>query len=70
MSQLGQKRRFGDVRVTSVLPLKADIHRKSRHVSKVPTVDVAAFVNSIALFFKVQAFGYSAAAGLYGIPIF
>jgi hypothetical protein len=34
MSGLGQKRRFGDVRVTSALPLKADIHRKGRHVSK------------------------------------
>jgi len=33
---LGQKRRFGDVRVASALPLKADIHPKGRHVSKVP----------------------------------
>src|SRR5882724_204314 len=33
---LGQSRRFGDVRVASALPLKADIHRKVRHVSKVP----------------------------------
>jgi hypothetical protein len=36
MSELGQKRQFGDVLVTSVLPLKADIHRKGRHVSNVP----------------------------------
>jgi hypothetical protein len=31
-----KKRRFGDVRVPSALPLKADILRKGRHVSKVP----------------------------------
>jgi hypothetical protein len=36
MSEMGQSRHFGDVRVTSALPLKADIHRKGRHVSKVP----------------------------------
>jgi hypothetical protein len=36
MSEMGQSRRFGDVRVTSALPLKADIHRRSRHVSNVP----------------------------------
>jgi hypothetical protein len=35
-SAVGQKRRFGDVRVTSALPQKADIHWKGRHVSKVP----------------------------------
>jgi hypothetical protein len=34
-----RKRRFGDVRVPSALPLKADILRKRRHVSKVPTRD-------------------------------
>jgi hypothetical protein len=28
MSEKGQKRRFSDVRVTSALPLKADIHRE------------------------------------------
>jgi hypothetical protein len=33
MSQLGQEQRFGSVRVTSALPLKADIHRKFRDVS-------------------------------------
>jgi hypothetical protein len=33
MSQMGQKRRFGDVRVTSILHPKADLHRKDRHVS-------------------------------------
>ena len=32
----GTSRTLGDVRVTSALPLKADIHRKVRHVSKVP----------------------------------
>src|SRR6266702_7705157 len=36
MSQLGQKPQFGDVLVTSALPLKADIDRKGRHVSNVP----------------------------------
>ncbi len=41
MSAQGQSRRFGDVRVTSALPLKADIHRKVRYVSKVPIGDVA-----------------------------
>jgi hypothetical protein len=35
-SAVGQKRRFGDVHVTSALAPKADIHRKGRHVSKVP----------------------------------
>jgi hypothetical protein len=42
MSQLGQKRRFRDVRIASALPLKADIHRKVRHVSKVPHPDSCA----------------------------
>jgi hypothetical protein len=37
MSGQGQKRRFGGVRAASALPLKADIHRQHRHVSKVPT---------------------------------
>jgi hypothetical protein len=32
MSVRGQKRRFGDVHVTSALPPKTDIHRKGRHV--------------------------------------
>jgi hypothetical protein len=40
ITALGQSRRFGDVRVTSALPLKADIHRKVRHVSKVPQAEV------------------------------
>src|SRR5712691_11955724 len=38
MSEVGQKRRFRDVRVASALPLKADIERKGRHVSNVPMV--------------------------------
>jgi hypothetical protein len=41
MTELGQKRRFGDVRLTSALPLKADIHREVRHVRFVPTTEVA-----------------------------
>jgi hypothetical protein len=28
MSEMGQKRRFGDVRVTSALPPKTDVHRE------------------------------------------
>src|SRR6266404_807473 len=43
MTALGQKRRSGDVRVTSALPLKGDIHGKVRHVSKVPNPDVAVY---------------------------
>jgi hypothetical protein len=35
MSVQGQERRFGDVRATSALPPKTDIHREGRHVSKV-----------------------------------
>jgi hypothetical protein len=35
-SAAGQKRRFGDVRATSALPPKTDIHREAQHVSKVP----------------------------------
>ena len=38
-SALGQSRWSGDVRVASALPLKADIDRKVRHVSKVPVAD-------------------------------
>src|ERR1700732_742265 len=37
----GHSRRFGDVRATSASPLIADIHRKGRHVSKVPRSDIA-----------------------------
>jgi hypothetical protein len=37
----GHSGRFGDVSVTSGLALKADIHRKGRHVSKVPIPEVA-----------------------------
>jgi hypothetical protein len=40
MSGLGQKRRFGDVRATSALPPKTDIHRERRHVSNVPETEV------------------------------
>jgi len=36
----GQKRRFGDVRATSALPPKTDIHREGRHVSNVPRADI------------------------------
>jgi hypothetical protein len=40
MSELGQKRRFGVVRVTSASPPKTDIQRKGRDVSKVPNPEV------------------------------
>jgi hypothetical protein len=36
-----QSRHFDDVRVTSALPLKADLHQKCQHVSKVPIGNVA-----------------------------
>jgi hypothetical protein len=39
-ARFGKKRRFGDVHVPSALPLKADILRKGRHVSKVPGADI------------------------------
>jgi hypothetical protein len=40
MSEMGQKRRFGDVRVTSASPPKADIHREVRHVRLVPKIGI------------------------------
>jgi len=36
-SEMGQSRKFCDVRVTSALPLKADIHRKAWHVARCHT---------------------------------
>jgi len=42
----GQKRRFGDVRVTSALPLRADIHRKHRHASQQTTKVIDRFVGA------------------------
>jgi hypothetical protein len=42
-----QSRRFGDVRASSALAMKADIHHKARHVSKVPRAE--AFHLSIGL---------------------
>ena len=40
MSQMGQSRRFGDVRVTSAFPLIADVRQRGRQVRKVPTRDM------------------------------
>src|SRR5229473_3637719 len=37
MSAVGLSRRFGDARVTSALPPKADIHHEALHVRKVPS---------------------------------
>jgi hypothetical protein len=44
MSASGHSRQFGDVRSTSAFALKADIHTKLRHVSKVPIMDIDAAV--------------------------
>src|SRR6266849_4028969 len=48
MTAPGQSRRFNDVRVTSALPLIADLRRKDRHVRKVPLTEVVQF-HSITL---------------------
>jgi hypothetical protein len=40
MSELGHSGHFCDLRVTSGLPLIADIRRDQRHVGKVPTGDM------------------------------
>src|SRR5258705_13992491 len=40
-SESGHSRRFGYVRVTSALPLIADLRQKDRHVRNVPTTEVA-----------------------------
>jgi hypothetical protein len=42
MSELGQSRRFGDVRVTSAFPLIADVRQRGRQVRKVPKSDIDA----------------------------
>src|SRR6266852_6122116 len=42
MSELGQSRRFDDVRVTSAFPPIPTKERTSRDVSKVPTTDIGA----------------------------
>ena len=39
MSALGQEQTSRHVRVTSVIPLKADIHQRGLHVRKVPQAD-------------------------------
>jgi hypothetical protein len=41
-SVVGQSRRFDDVRVTSALPLIADLRLKDRHVRLVPETDIGA----------------------------
>jgi hypothetical protein len=41
MSELGQKRRFPPLPVTSGLPRSTDIIRPARHVSKVPNADMS-----------------------------
>lgn len=43
MSAWGQSRRFDIVRVTSALPLIADLRRKDRHVRLVPNSEVDYF---------------------------
>jgi hypothetical protein len=39
-SEMGQSRRYERAQITSGLPLKADISRAGRHVSKVPKAEV------------------------------
>jgi hypothetical protein len=41
MSEMGQSRRFGDVRGISALPLIADVRCEDRQVRKVPGADIA-----------------------------
>jgi hypothetical protein len=40
MSALGQEQTSRHVRVTSVIPLKADIHQRGLHVRLVPQADI------------------------------
>jgi hypothetical protein len=40
MSELGQTRRFDDVRVTSAFPLIADVRQKARQIRNVPRSDM------------------------------
>src|SRR5438876_10422357 len=49
MSDMGQSRRFGHVRVISALPLMADLRRKKRHVRKVPSAEITALFDAIVL---------------------
>jgi hypothetical protein len=42
MSALGHEQTSRHIRLTSVIPLKADIHRRGLHVRLVPEADVAA----------------------------
>jgi hypothetical protein len=44
MSEMGQKRPEGDVRIESGLPPTADIEPQDRHVPFVPQADWARFV--------------------------
>jgi hypothetical protein len=50
-----QRRPFGDVQLTSALPLKADIQRKGRHVSNVPTRDSCIATNGGSFDYLVGA---------------
>jgi hypothetical protein len=47
MSGSDPSRWFGEVRVTSALYPRADIHRERRHVSKVPTTEVPLSITSL-----------------------
>ncbi len=46
---MGQSRQFGDVRVTSALPLIADLRQKKRYVRNVPVSDFARLFEAGAL---------------------
>ena len=59
-SALGQSRQFRDVRVTSVLPPKADIHRKVRHVSNVQKLTHASQQNDVLEFLVLHSSNASA----------
>jgi hypothetical protein len=47
MSAVGQKRPFRDVRLTSGLPLTADVLRRGRHFAFGPIVDIGGFIDAL-----------------------
>jgi hypothetical protein len=44
MSGLGHEQTSRNVRVMSVIPLKADIHQRDLHVRLVPTADISPYI--------------------------
>src|SRR5712671_4270189 len=49
ISEMGHSRRFGDVRVTSVFPLIADVPQRGRQVRKVPATDSYSAANRVVI---------------------